>query len=126
MTLHRFERAETTLNEAIDELSRGNFRLTANRAYYSIFYAMRAFLALENKDSSKHSGVLALFNLNFIRPGIVSETSFKAIQSLMDLRHEGDYQDFAEITSEEADGSVAIAKQIIKELRDILKGLLNK
>lgn len=26
---HRFERAETTLNEAIDELARENFRLTA-------------------------------------------------------------------------------------------------
>ncbi|MFH1096434.1 MAG: hypothetical protein V1749_02910 [Candidatus Desantisbacteria bacterium] len=26
------QRAETTVNEAIDELARGNFRLTANRA----------------------------------------------------------------------------------------------
>ncbi|GFP26128.1 hypothetical protein HKBW3S25_01616, partial [Candidatus Hakubella thermalkaliphila] len=40
---HRFERAKTTLNEAIDELSRKNFRLAVNRAYYSVFYAMRAF-----------------------------------------------------------------------------------
>ncbi|GFP32169.1 hypothetical protein HKBW3S42_00474 [Candidatus Hakubella thermalkaliphila] len=43
---HRFERAKTTLNEAIDELSRKNFRLAVNRAYYSVFYAMRAFLVL--------------------------------------------------------------------------------
>jgi len=52
---HRFERAETTLNEAVDELSRNNFRLAVNRAYYSVFYAMRAFLATVSKDSSKHS-----------------------------------------------------------------------
>lgn len=32
--------------------------------------------------------------------------SFKSIQSLMDLRHEGDYQDFAVITEEEANGAV--------------------
>lgn len=87
---HRFERAETTLNEAIDELSRENFALVVNRAYYSVFYAMRAFLATVNKDSSKHSGVISFFNQHFIKTKIVPEVNFKAIQSLMDLRHEGD------------------------------------
>ena len=52
---HRFERAEATLGEARDELSRNNFRLTINRAYYAVFYAMRSFLAIVNVDSSKHS-----------------------------------------------------------------------
>jgi hypothetical protein len=121
---HRFERAELTLTEAIDELSRKNFSLTVNRAYYSIFYAMRAFLATINKDSSKHSGVISLFNQHFINTGIVSEINFKAIQSLMDLRHEGDYQDFVEITEEEAEGSVESAKTIITSFKAVLQKLL--
>jgi uncharacterized protein (UPF0332 family) len=119
---HRFERAETTLNEAVDELNRNNYRLTVNRAYYSVFYAMRAFLATVNKDSSKHSGVLALFNQYFINTGIIPEINFKAIQSLMDLRHEGDYQNFAKITKEEALGSVETAKMII----ELWKGVINR
>lgn len=110
LAIHRFKRAETTLNEAIDALSRKNFRLTVNRSYYSVFYAMRAFLATIDKDSSRHSGVISLFNQYFINTGKVSEISFRAIQSLVDLRHEGDYQDFAEITEEEANGSVETAK----------------
>lgn len=121
---HRFERAELTLKEAIDELSRKNFRLTVNRAYYSIFYAMRAFLATINQDSSKHSGVISLFNQHFINTGVVSEINFKAIQSLMDLRHEGDYQDFVEITEEEAEGSVESAKMIITSFKTVLEKLL--
>lgn len=121
---HRFERGETTLNEAIDELSRRNFRLTVNRAYYSAFYAMRAFLATISKDSSKHSGVISLFNQYFIKTGVVSEISFKAIQSLMDIRHEGDYQDFSEITEEEAKGTVETAKLIINLLKDVMDRLL--
>ena len=40
----------------------------------------------------------------------------------MDLRHEGDYQDFAKITQEEAKGAVETAKMII----DLLRGALNK
>ncbi len=61
---HRFERSESTVAEAMDELSRRNFRLAVNRAYYSVFYAMRAFLAIVDKDSSKHSGVISLFNIS--------------------------------------------------------------
>ena len=102
LALHRLKRAETTLNEAIDELTRKNFSLTVNRAYYSVFYAIRALLAIVNRDSSKHSGVLSLFNQYFIKTSIISEVNFKSIQSLMDLRHEGDYQDFAKITEDEA------------------------
>jgi uncharacterized protein (UPF0332 family) len=120
---HRFGRAELTLKEAIDELSRKNYRLTVNRAYYSIFYAMRAFLATINKDSSKHSGVISLFNQHFINTGVVSEINFKAIQSLMDLRHESDYQDFVEITEDEAEGSVESAKMIITSFKTVLEKL---
>lgn len=121
LAIHRFQRAEETLNEAIDELSRKNLRLTVNRAYYSIFYAMRALLATVSKDSSKHSGVVSLFNQHFIKTGIVSEISFKSIQTLMDLRHEGDYKDFAEITEEEAKGSVEMAKTIVTMLKESLE-----
>lgn len=124
LAIHRFQRAETTLKEAVDELSRENFRLTVNRAYYAVFYAMRAFLAMVNKDSSKHSGVISLFNQHFIKTGVVSKISFESIQSLMDLRHEGDYQDFAEITEEEAKGSVETAKMVINSLKDGMKKLL--
>ena len=85
---------------------------------------MRAFLATVSKDSSKHSGVCALFNQHFIKTGIVSGISFQAIQALMDLRHEGDYQDFAEITREEASGAVETAKTVIESLKGVIEKLL--
>lgn len=121
---HRFERAEETLRESIDALARQNVRLSINRAYYAVFYGMKALLAIADKDSSKHTGIVSLFNQYFIKTGIVPEISFKAIQSLMDLRHEGDYQDFAKITEEEASGAVESAKTIIETLQRILEGFL--
>lgn len=120
---HRFERAKETLDESLDVLASKNIRLAVNRAYYAVFYAMRAFLALVNKDSSKHTGVVYLFNQHFIKTGIVSDISFKSIQTLMDLRHEGDYQDFAIVSMEEAQGAVEIAKTIIENLEMILEKL---
>ena len=123
---HRFQRADATLKEAIDALSGKNFRLTVNRAYYSAFYAMRAFLATVSKDSSKHSGVVSLFNQHFIKTGIVPEISLKSIQALMDLRHEGDYQDFAEINEDEANGALNSARAIMELLRKKLGELLKE
>ena len=42
----------------------------------------------------------------------------------MDLRHESDYQDFAEITEEEAMGAVETAKIVITALKGSLEKLL--
>lgn len=124
LVLHRFERAETSLQEAKDELARMNPRLAVNRAYYTVFYAMRAFLATVGKDSSKHSGIAALFNEHFIKSKIVPAVSSKLIQSLMDLRHEGDYQDFAVITEEEAKGAVETAQSALDTMRIVMKKLV--
>ncbi len=44
----------------------------------------------------------------------------------MDLRHEGDYQDFVVITEEEAVGSVETAKTIIDMLKKVLIRLLEE
>jgi len=38
-----------------------------NRAYYSIFHAMRAVLALEQKDFKKHSAVIAQFTQSYLK-----------------------------------------------------------
>ena len=124
LALHRIERAEAALQEAQDELSGKNYLLTVNRAYYSVFYAVRAFLGTENIDSSKHSGVASLFSQQFIKTGIVPEVSFKAVQSLMGLRHEGDCQDFAEISMDEPAGSVGAAKAAMDSMGVVLKKLV--
>jgi uncharacterized protein (UPF0332 family) len=124
LALHRFQRAEEAFMEAKEELARNHLRLCVNRAYYAAFYAMRALLALVAKDSSKHSGVISLFNQEFIKTGFISEVSFKSIQLLMDLRHEADYQDFSEIKEDEAQEAVQSAQIIISSLDEALKKLL--
>ena len=121
---HRLQRAQESLDEAVHELSRNHFRLAVNRAYYSVFYVMRAFLAFVEKDSSKHSGVMSLFNQHFIKPGAIPDINFKAIQLLMDLRHEADYQDFAETSEEEASAAVASAKSIMDGLKHSFEKLI--
>jgi len=63
----RMERTKETLQDAKSLLDDRAFRSAINRFYYAVFYASRAVLALKRLDSAKHSGIIALFNKEFIK-----------------------------------------------------------
>ena len=57
----RYERACDCLHTAEVTREIGDYRAAANRSYYAIFHSMRAVLALDEVDMSKHSGIMAEF-----------------------------------------------------------------
>ena len=58
--LYRLERARETLNSAKLLFKEANDYVSANnRAYYVIFYAIRAVLALEGIDFKRHKEVIS-------------------------------------------------------------------
>mgnify|MGYP001037250716 CR=1 FL=1 len=59
-----------------------------------MFYGATALLALKNLSAAKHSGVLALFNREFVKTKLMSIKSSKSLTKAFDLRIEGDYKDF--------------------------------
>ena len=62
---YRLNKSKEDLEAAKLLLDNGNYRIANNRAYYSIFHALRAMLVLDNFDSSKHSGVIAEFRRRY-------------------------------------------------------------
>ncbi len=66
----RVNRAKETLSETSLLLDAGHLNGAVNRLYYAAFYAARAILATKGLDSSKHSGVISLFNREFVKEGI--------------------------------------------------------
>lgn len=55
---------------------------------------MRAVTILNDYDSSKHSGIIAYFNLNYVKTGIFNKGLSKVIASASKLREKSDYVDF--------------------------------
>ena len=53
----RFDHAKECLRDAKLLLAGESYRSAANRAYYAIFHAMRAVLALDGVDMKHHSGM---------------------------------------------------------------------
>jgi uncharacterized protein (UPF0332 family) len=98
---HRLDRARGTFREADLLVQQGHYNAALNRLYYAAFYAARAVLALHRADSSKHSGVIALFQRHVVKAGTISENDARVLPRAFARRLETDYGDFNEATEEE-------------------------
>lgn len=92
-------------------LDNGRYKNALNRAYYSIFHAIRAVNALAGYDSSKHSGVIAFFNQNYVKLGVFPKELSKIIKLASESREKADYLDFFIASKSEAEKQIARAKE---------------
>ena len=91
LSAHRFGRAKEELQTAELLLKNANFRSSINRSYYSIFHAIRAVNALDGFDSSKHSGVIAHFNQEYVKTGVFEKGACMRRCSFMEERGNGNH-----------------------------------
>ena len=68
LSKYRLDTAKGDLKAARLLFDATEFRSSVNRSYYAIFHALRAVLALDGFDSSKHSGIISYFNLTTLKP----------------------------------------------------------
>lgn len=99
---HRLVRARETLSEADLLLKEGTTRGAVNRLYYAAFYAARSLLATKRLDSAKHSGVITLFQREFVKTGAVTPERAKALSRAFEKRQKTDYADFVAVSTEDA------------------------
>lgn len=98
---HRIARARAALQEADLLIEQRHFSGALNRAYYAAFYAARALLATRNLDSSRHSGVIALFQEHFVRTGLIPTDTARSLPRAFEKRQTSDYGDFSEPSGDE-------------------------
>lgn len=85
-----------------------------------MFYSALAMLITIGKETSKHSGVLSLFDQYFIKPGILPKEMSKFLHTAFDMRLTGDYEDKAEITQQEAFQILEVATRFINSIKEKL------
>lgn len=102
LALLRLNHAKEQISYISGILELGDYKTVANRSYYSVFYAMRAVLALDGYDSKKHSGIISEFRKRYIKTGVFPETLSDIIGELFSVRSASDYDDFYVISKEKA------------------------
>ncbi len=118
---YRLERAEETIKDAEYLLNNTSLFSAVNRIYYAIFYFVNALLLLKGLSSSKHSGVRALFNKEFIKTNIINKEFGEFYNFIFDYRQKGDYEDFAEFNKEDVKEWLKLAKDFIKKNKFLIE-----
>lgn len=126
LSKYRFEKAQTEVEVAYTLFQNGSYSVSLNRSYYAIFHAIRAVNALDDFESSKHSGVIAHFNQHHVRTGDFAKEYSKIIRQASELREQADYEDFFIASREDAEEVLHKANDFIDEVRNYLveKGIL--
>ena len=90
---HRLEQAHEALDVA-KYLIDGNRspQSIVNRSYYAMFYATLALLQKIAKVPTKHSGVISLFDREFVMKGIFDKSLSKDFHRAFELRQSVDYK----------------------------------
>jgi uncharacterized protein (UPF0332 family) len=110
-------------------LRNGHLHDTVNRLYYSCFYIVSALLLCEGHSSSKHGGIVALFDRQWVKTGRVPVTMGRFYRHLFDFRQRGDCVDLVKFEAadvaewhREAKGFVttltAQVRKLLTELED--------
>jgi len=85
-----------------------------------MFYSVLALIVFEPYSSSKHSGVLSYFNKKFIKEGVFSEELGRSINKAFELRQEGDYREYAELSYKEVEPFIEKARVFLHKINDYL------
>ena len=102
LSRYRLEKSAEMLAAARRDFSDGDYASANNRAYYCVFHAMRAVLALDGEDYKKHSAVIARFTMSYLKTEILPRDFSKLIANASLIRNRSDYEDFYECSIEDS------------------------
>ncbi|MEJ5284992.1 MAG: HEPN domain-containing protein [Brevinematales bacterium] len=96
-------------------------RSIINRAYYGMFYAILALFIKKgiHIQTSKHTGVITIFDKEFVKSGKIDKKYSKILHNIFDERQEADYRELVDIPFEKAIEYVNMAKDFFNEIKKI-------
>lgn len=117
---YRLDNAKEKLESAKILLDGGKYRDSIGRSYYAIFTAVRAVLANDNVDFSKHSGVIAYFQKEYIKTGKFDVKYSRYLQTAFQIRNSCDYDDFFITSKQDAEEQYSRAMEFYEEIHKYL------
>ena len=114
---HRMSAAKERLESAKLLMDNKSYKDSIGRSYYAMFTAVRALLALDGLDFSKHAGVIAHFQRNYIKAGIFDKKYSKYLSQGFQSRNNTDYSDFYMVSQLDANEQYDRAEELFNIIR---------
>ena len=118
---YRLSSAEERLYSAKVLLECGQYKDSIGRSYYAIFTAVRAILARDRVDFSKHAGVIAYFQKEYVKTGIFEVRYSKYLQNAFQIRNNCDYNDFFLVSRDDAEIQYMHAVDMLDVVKEYLQ-----
>ena len=111
---YRLEMAKERLHSSEILLKDGSYKDSIGRSYYAMFTSVRALLAMEGQDFSKHAGVIAYFQKEFVKTGKFDKKYSKYISQAFQIRNNTDYADFFIVSMQDAKEQYDKSKEFLE------------
>jgi uncharacterized protein (UPF0332 family) len=121
LILYRLQQAEESIQEAKTLAQNSLWRGAINRSYYAMFYAALALVVQKQQVISKHSGVIAFFDKEYVRNGIFPKELSRYLHFAFERRQNSDYGEIFTVNSEEANQAIIEAVQFVEKIKDYLR-----
>ena len=121
LSIYRYNKAIDCFKIAQKLYRDGELAYAQNRAYYSLFDAIRAVTVLDGFDSSKHSGIISYFNQAYVKTGIFKPEVSKIIRLASMLREKSDYEDFYVPDNQDTQEVISLVKDFLDDIKEYLK-----
>ena len=114
---YRLEMADEHMKSAKALLDIGSYKDSIGRSYFAMFSAVRALLALDAVDFSKHSGVISYFQKEYIKTGKMEVKYSKSLSQAFQIRNNADYQDFFVVSRRDAEEQFERAEEFLNAVK---------
>lgn len=121
LTKYRLDSALDKMESAKLLLDARKYKDSIGRSYYAIFTAVRAVLANDKIDFSKHAGVIAYFQKEYIKTGVFDKKYSKYLQSAFQIRNSCDYDDFFIASKADAEEQYQRASEFYSVIQEYLE-----
>jgi uncharacterized protein (UPF0332 family) len=119
----RLTQARESLDEARVLFKESYWRGAINRAYYAMFYSVLALAVFRQEVTTKHSGVIAFFDREFVKNGIFPKALSKSLHLAFQKRQENDYGEAFNVSEEEAQQCIDDAQSFITAIEGYLRSV---
>lgn len=120
---YRLGIAKEDLETALDNQKSNHLRAANNRAYYAIYHAITAVLALKRIAFKRHKDTVAYFNKEYIKTEIFPKEMGHRISTAEEIRHDSDYDEFYIASKEETEKQIACAAELIRLVEEYIGGV---
>jgi uncharacterized protein len=115
---YRLEQAQIALDDAIYLNAGGRSpQSIVNRCYYAMFYATLALLQDIGKAPTKHSGIISLFDTEYVMKGIFPRELSKDLHKAFELRQSSDYKVRPALSEEQVIEEIDKASRFVEAVK---------